>query len=150
MSTVSEPSNTVELVSDLCRLALRLPFLIASKSKLTIKPTVNATDADIQIKSCDNMRFGVHTSKLHDSSEIFPGDIPTKDEVVNMPETGDTLELLFHYMYRRPRPVLKDLSIKRVLALAEAAEKYVVYNARDVCAEHLEYVTQLPCKSKTH
>lgn len=86
------------------------------------------------------MELRVHSVNLHANSDIFPNGAFTKDEIVDLTEDGDTLELLFQFMYRQPRPILRSLSIHRVLALAEAAEKYVVYNAKDVCVEHLEFV----------
>ncbi|KAF7978064.1 hypothetical protein HWV62_1703 [Athelia sp. TMB] len=46
---------------------------------------------------------------------------------------GDTLELLFQFMYPPKQPDLKKIEFKQLADLAEAAEKYQVYAAMGVC-----------------
>jgi hypothetical protein len=67
-------------------------------------------------------------------SQGFPGEeISTHDEIVDLSETSDTLELLFQFMYPQPQPDLEKLFFNQLAALAEAAEKYHVYSALQVC-----------------
>jgi len=53
--------------------------------------------------------------------------------MVTLTETSTTLELLFQYIYRRPQPNLERLNFKDLSSLAEAAEKYQVFSAMEVC-----------------
>ena len=64
-------------------------------------------------------------------TEGFPGaDVPVHDEIA---ETATTLELLFQYMCRQRQPDLSRLRPQELAKLAEAAEKYQVYSAMEVC-----------------
>lgn len=74
-------------------------------------------------------------------TEGFPGDdIATFNEVVDLTETSTTLELLFQYMYRQPQPILEGLDFKELSSLAEAAEKYRVFSAMEVCRLFMRFV----------
>ena len=102
-------------------------------------------DADLTIRSCDNQLFRVHAHNLHNWSQSFPGsELPIQpDEIVPLSETAETLELLFQFMYPQPQPDIQQLSTKRVASLAEAAEKYGVYNAQQVCKLVMRYVARM-------
>lgn len=78
-------------------------------------------------------------------SEGFPGDdsnILSLNEIVDLTETASTLELLFQYMYRQPQPDLTKVQFKDLAAVAEAAEKYCVFAAMEVCKIHMKYVVK--------
>jgi hypothetical protein len=63
---------------------------------------VSASDSDITIRSSDGVLFKVHRKNLARHSDGFPAEdmvIPSKDEVVDLTETSETLELLFQYTY---------------------------------------------------
>ncbi|KAI0710372.1 hypothetical protein C8Q72DRAFT_799350 [Fomitopsis betulina] len=67
-------------------------------------------------------------------SEVFPdGDLAINNEVVLLTEDSATLELLFQYMYRQPQPDITELPFERLSKLAEAAEKYRVFSAMEIC-----------------
>ena len=86
------------------------------------------------MSSCDGVLFKVHRKNLEMHTEGFPGaDVPVHDEIVPLAETATTLELLFQYMYRQRQPDLSRLGPQELAKLAEAAEKYQVYSAMEVC-----------------
>lgn len=95
---------------------------------------VRADDADVIMRSCDGVLFKVHRKNLEMYTEGFPGvDVPVHDEIVPLVETAATLELLFQYMYHQRQPDLSRLEPQQLAKLAEAAEKYQVYSAMEVC-----------------
>lgn len=57
----------------------------------------------------------------------------TNNEIVTLSERSSTLDMLFHYIYRKPQPDITELSFEELSMLAEAAEKYHVYSAMEVC-----------------
>lgn len=59
------------------------------------------------------------------------------DSVLVLPESSATLELLLQYMYNQPQPDLSEVAFPVLLALAEAAEKYQVYAALEICKVYL-------------
>lgn len=76
------------------------------------------------------------------------------DEAVPLTESSDVLQLLFQYIYPQRHPNLKAIDFTTLAGLAEAAEKYQVYSAMDVCSILMEYVLQyiyyqsLTCQSE--
>ncbi|KAJ7812471.1 hypothetical protein B0H13DRAFT_1666207, partial [Mycena leptocephala] len=54
-------------------------------------------------------------------------------EVVDLPETSVTLELLFQFMYPQRHPGLDTTPFKVLGPLAEAAEKYQIFPAMNIC-----------------
>lgn len=72
-------------------------------------------------------------------SEGFPGDdLATQNEVVQLSETAAALELLFQYMYRQRQPDLSCVPFETLAQLAEAAEKYQVFSAIEVCKMYMK------------
>lgn len=64
---------------------------------------------------------------------------------VHLTESASVLQILFPFMYRRPHPKVKKLEFSVLLALAEAAEKYEVFPAMQVCQLIMaRYVEQHP------
>ncbi|KZP14837.1 hypothetical protein FIBSPDRAFT_101663 [Athelia psychrophila] len=92
-------------------------------------------DSDITFRSCDGVLFKVHRKNLSCMSEGFspPEGTSSQDEIVSLTEDGDTLEMLFQYMYPERNPDPKDIDFKHLSDLAEAAEKYQVYTAMLIC-----------------
>jgi len=92
-------------------------------------------DSDITFRSCDEILFKVHRKNLETASEGFssPEGTAAESEAVSLTEDGKTLELLFQYMYPQRHPDLTKINFKQLAELAEAAEKYQVYAAMDVC-----------------
>ncbi|KAJ7911048.1 hypothetical protein B0H13DRAFT_1614934, partial [Mycena leptocephala] len=83
-----------------------------------------------------------HSKNLEMYGEGFPPsalasvsrDVETaQPEVVQMTERSDILELLLKYMHLQRQPDLSRHKFDTLAGLAEAAEKYFVYSAMDVC-----------------
>ena len=103
---------------------------------------VCADDADVAFRSCDGILFKIHRKNLETHSEGFsppPGTSP-QTEIVPLTENGDTLDLLFQFMYPRRQPDLTDVEFKQLAELAEAAEKYQVFTAMASCNVCMRYV----------
>jgi hypothetical protein len=95
---------------------------------------VCATDSDITFKSCDGVLFKIHTVNIQTHTKGFaPPEFPTLDEIVSLPENSSTLELLFQFMYPERHPDLEFVSFDILEPLAEAAEKYEVFSAMNIC-----------------
>jgi hypothetical protein len=52
---------------------------------------------------------------------------------VGLPETAVTLELLFQFIYPQRHPALDTTPFEILEPLAEAAEKYQVFPAMNIC-----------------
>ncbi|KZP03990.1 hypothetical protein FIBSPDRAFT_381448 [Athelia psychrophila] len=97
-------------------------------------------DSDISFRSCDGILFKVHCANLKVCSEGLspPEGTTTEAEVVSLTEDGATLELLFQHMYPQRQPDLRKFEFKQLADLAEAAEKYQVYTAMEICHARME------------
>lgn len=106
---------------------------------------VCADDADVKFRSCDGILFKVHRSNLVAHSEGFspPPGTSSHDEIVALPENGDTLDLLFQFMSPQRQPDLSEIMFKQLAELAEAAEKYQVFSAMTICNVHMTYVVSV-------
>ncbi|KIK55283.1 hypothetical protein GYMLUDRAFT_48009 [Collybiopsis luxurians FD-317 M1] len=105
-----------------------------SKDGPVISKLFQAEDADVVIQSSDNVDFHLHKINLEFATGGFPSaQTPTNGEVVNLPETSETLEFLFQFVYPQRHPSLDRLGFEKLLELAEAAEKYEVYGALTAC-----------------
>ena len=96
---------------------------------------------DIVLKSSDGCLVGAHHDNLAHFSEAFPtpGSVKTTDTPVDLSEDGETLRLLMHFMHHHRLPNLAEHAgtllnkPTQLIALAEAAEKYLVYSAMGMC-----------------
>ncbi|KAE9405275.1 hypothetical protein BT96DRAFT_876808, partial [Gymnopus androsaceus JB14] len=95
--------------------------------------TVNAPDADVVIRSADNVDFRLHKTNLACATGAFPPPETNSDEVVHLTESSETLELLFQFIYPRRFPSLENLNFDSLILLAEAAEKYEVVALISTC-----------------
>ncbi|KAJ7907671.1 hypothetical protein B0H13DRAFT_2018273 [Mycena leptocephala] len=103
----------------------------------------NAPDADVTFQSSDGVLFCVHRVNLQTHTEGFPpAEIATQGEVCPLSESSSILEVLFQFIYPRRHPALDNMPFAKVAALAEAAEKYQVYSAMNIC--HLRMKAFLP------
>jgi hypothetical protein len=110
-------------------------------SKLIHVGPVNSQDADVIFQSCDGILFGIHRPNLQTNTEGFPPpEIATGDEVVPLSESAATLELLFQFIYPRRHPGLDEIVFADLAALAEAAEKYQVFSAMNICRIRMRLV----------
>ncbi|KAJ6517072.1 hypothetical protein DFH09DRAFT_1048838 [Mycena vulgaris] len=95
----------------------------------------NFADADVTFKSSDGVLFHIHRKNLEVCAEGFPpGEISTSEgEIVELLESSITLELLFQFMYPQRHPALDTTPFEILHSLAEAAEKYQVFPAMNIC-----------------
>ncbi|GLB39475.1 putative chitin synthase III catalytic subunit [Lyophyllum shimeji] len=96
--------------------------------------TVCAADADVTFVSSDDVLFHVHKRNLEIAAAGFPpAGFDASGEIVPLTESAATLELLFQYVYPRRHPYLEDTPFEVLSPLAEAAEKYQVFAAMNIC-----------------
>ncbi|KAG2015011.1 hypothetical protein CC2G_008322 [Coprinopsis cinerea AmutBmut pab1-1] len=92
---------------------------------------------DITFRSIDGVDLGFHTSHLETYADSFPAsDMVVDDgEPVPLTEKGSTLQWLFQMMHKRKydTPDLSSERLEKVLELAEAAEKYLVFHVLEIC-----------------
>jgi hypothetical protein len=62
------------------------------------------------------------------------------DEVVQLPESSATLDLLFRFCYPQRHPDLEKLDFDILAALSEATEKYQMFSAINVCKYYMRCV----------
>jgi len=116
-------------------------------SQPTTSERFNAPDADVTIKSIDGVQFSLHRKYLAANTGAFPPmEIETAGEIVNLTEDAATLELLFQFIYPQRHPSLDGAPYKVVAPLAEAAEKYEVFAAMNIC--RMKMVNFLPAHAK--
>ncbi|KAF7978045.1 hypothetical protein HWV62_1665 [Athelia sp. TMB] len=107
---------------------------------------VCADDADVIFRSCDGTLFKIHLKNLETNSEGFspPSGTSSRGEIdiVSLTENGDTLDLLFQYIYPQRHPDLAEIDFKQLAELSEAAEKYRVFAAmtRDMLRGYSQYI----------
>jgi len=78
--------------------------------------------------------FRVYRTHLETHTGGFaPAKIPTLEEVVVLSEPAEVLELLFQFTHPSRQPSVLNLEFDVLFALAEAAEKYEVYGAMNIC-----------------
>ena len=94
---------------------------------------------DMEIRSADGFIFQLHSVVLGVATSAFPG-LDKEGEVVQLTEPANVLEILFAFLYPKAHPDLYGESFEMLMAVAEAAGKYEVHSAADVCNERLLYV----------
>ncbi|KAF5380019.1 hypothetical protein D9615_006293 [Tricholomella constricta] len=93
-----------------------------------------ADDADVIFVSSDNVLFYIHRKNLETQAAGFPSaEFDTRGEIVPLTEDASTLELLFQFVYPRRHPDLEATPFDALVSLAEAAEKYEVFSAMNIC-----------------
>ena len=105
--------------------------------------SVCSTGEDIIVfKSRDHVLLNIHRANLHAVTDgPFVVDLAAPEgDVADLPEDGDTLELMFRHVYPGRIPSLAPLSFQKLYTLAEASENYRVGPAMNMCYTHLEYV----------
>jgi hypothetical protein len=81
----------------------------------------------------------VHKLNLALSSKGFPpSEFETLDEIVQLTETSTTLNLLFRFCYPVRHPDVETLDFEVLADLAEAAEKYELYSAMNLCKIYMK------------
>ncbi|KAJ3886885.1 hypothetical protein GG344DRAFT_56640, partial [Lentinula edodes] len=100
-----------------------------------------ASDADVLIRSSDNVDFFLHKKNLECATGGFPPAETPSDlsEVVRLSETANILEMLFTCIYPCPFPSLEELDFDTFMLLVEAAEKYQFFGMICACRLHMKY-----------
>ncbi|KAF9457613.1 hypothetical protein BDZ94DRAFT_1326123 [Collybia nuda] len=94
----------------------------------------SSLDADLKIQSADGVLFQLHKKYLETTTGGFSQTgLNSQGEIVQLPETSATLELLFQFIYPTRHPGLASTPFETLAPLAEAAEKYEVFAAMNVC-----------------
>ncbi|CAK5282568.1 unnamed protein product [Mycena citricolor] len=107
-----------------------------SNVPLAESPLFNASDADVSFISSDRTLFRVHRKNLEVCAEGFPPcevASPGSQELIPLEECSTILELLFQFIYPRRHPGLDTVTFDVLAPLAEAAEKYQVFPAMNIC-----------------
>ncbi|KAG6916796.1 hypothetical protein DXG01_005319 [Tephrocybe rancida] len=105
----------------------------------TTSQRFQASDADVIFQSSDNVRFHIHRKNLETHTGAFPpAEIETHGEIVTLTEDVSTLDNLFQYVYPQRQPDLELLSVDELYKLAEAAEKYEVFNVMAMCKARIK------------
>ncbi|KAJ7611642.1 hypothetical protein FB45DRAFT_940557 [Roridomyces roridus] len=99
----------------------------------SISDRFNLPDADVSFRSSDKVIFRVHIKNLETHCDGFPPSAFCPSEVVDLTESAATLDLLFRFMYPQRQPDLNTIEFPLLADLSEAAEKYQVYSAMDIC-----------------
>lgn len=109
-----------------------------------IHEAVNDPDADVSFRFADGIVFRIHRANLNITAGGFPPNLipnPMREEYVDLTETAGTLGLLFGFVYPKMRKTtLEKMKFEFLALLAEAAEKYEVFVAMDVCLVQMTYV----------
>ena len=86
------------------------------------------------MQAADNILLNVHRKYLEAATGAFPGaEFETRGEITNLTETSAVLAILFSFVYPKRHPDLRRVSFDTVAAVAEAAEKYEVFSAMNIC-----------------
>ncbi|CAK5272348.1 unnamed protein product [Mycena citricolor] len=107
-----------------------------SNVPLAESPLFNSSDADVSFISSDRILFRVHRKNLEVCTEGFPPcevASPGSQELIPLEESSTILELLFQFIYPRRHPGLDTVAFEVLGPLAEAAEKYQVFPAMNIC-----------------
>ncbi|KAJ3787752.1 hypothetical protein GGU11DRAFT_266514 [Lentinula aff. detonsa] len=102
----------------------------------------NTPDADVVIRSSDNVDFYLHKKNLECATGGFPpAETPSNlKDVVHLTETANILEMLFSCIYPRPFPSLEELDFDTFMLLVEAAEKYQFFGMICACRLHMKEI----------
>ena len=139
MSVKNQGSDSPKRISQTCTIH-PISFPENQNSPLHSLSSVNAADSDIIFESSDNILFHVHRKNLETHAAGFPpAEIDTCGETVQLTEDGATLELLFAFMYPRRHPDLESTPFVPLASLAEAAEKYEVFSAMNMCKIRMRF-----------
>ena len=134
MSLKNDASNSLKHTSQTCTVhPVSLSVNHYSNPHYSLS-SVDAADSDITFVSSDNTLFHIHRKNLEAHAVGFPpAEIDTCGEMVRLTEDSVTLELLFAFMYPRRHPDLECTPFELLAPLAEAAEKYEVFSAMNIC-----------------
>jgi hypothetical protein len=104
---------------------------------------------DIVLKSSDGELFGAHQRNLEVYTEGFPiaGSTVVSDPVC-LEEAADVLHLMLQYTHHVRQPSLDTIPFTLLAALTEAAEKYMIYSAMEICKMKMMSVVKDVCRDQ--
>ena len=110
-----------------------------SQTGLTNPVSECTLPVDVVFRSSDQILIGAHKANLAQFSEGFPhaDAVADPDQPVELSEDSQTLRLLLPFCHVQRYPDLATVGETTILALAYAAEKYMVQSAAAVCAAHI-------------
>jgi hypothetical protein len=93
--------------------------------------------------------FNIHRKNLETAAGAFPPpEFTTNKEIVPLTESSHVLELLFQFVYPQQHPDVNEIKpFENFASLAEAAEKYQVYPAINVCKMRMRSVAKVDLRS---
>lgn len=92
--------------------------------------------------SHDGIHFKLRRKYLEANTGAFPGaEFDTQGEIVNLQESAAVLSVLFGFTSPRVQPDVETLDFNLLASVAEAAEKYEVFYAMNICRMQMRYVT---------
>ena len=93
------------------------------------------------MRSSDGVLFNLHRKYLEATTGSFPGpEFDTHGEVIQLSEPADVLALLFQFVTPARQPHLRGVKFALLDSLAEAANKYDVFSAMNICEARLLFV----------
>jgi len=97
------------------------------------------SDADVTFQSSDMVLFHLHKINLEVCAAGFaPPGTDVRGEIVPLTETAVTLEFLFRFCYPERHPDVEAMKFDALALLAEAAEKYQVFAAMNICKIYMK------------
>jgi hypothetical protein len=91
--------------------------------------------------SSDGVHFQMQRKFLEANTGAFPGsEFDTFGEMVHLTEPCRVLRILFGFVHPRRHPDVEELDFNELEELAEAAEKYEVFSAINVCKMQMRCV----------
>ncbi|KIM42581.1 hypothetical protein M413DRAFT_444289 [Hebeloma cylindrosporum] len=130
-----------------------------SSSNLTTSPLFSDSAADITFKSSDGMLFKIYRKYLEATSAGFtaPPFVETDQDPVLLQEPSEVLEILFRFVHppmesqQYHQPNMADVEPEVLFAVAEAADKYLVYGAMNICLSRMDkFADKYPLKILNH
>ncbi|KAF9074422.1 hypothetical protein BDP27DRAFT_1359520 [Rhodocollybia butyracea] len=90
---------------------------------------------DVIIHSADDVEFHLFKKHLEYGAGGFPPaeTCANSDEIIQLPESSETLEIFFQFIYPQRSPSLKGLEFEKFMLLAETAEKYEAFALINAC-----------------
>jgi hypothetical protein len=99
----------------------------------------SGTDSDVTFQSSDGVLFHLHKINLEVCAAGFaPPGTEARGEIVPLMETAVTLEFLFRFCYSERHPDVEAMKFDVLALLAEAAEKYQVFAAMNICKIYMK------------
>ncbi|KAF5318739.1 hypothetical protein D9619_011048 [Psilocybe cf. subviscida] len=108
----------------------------------TVSPLFNDPHADVTFCSHDKIHFKLQRKYLEANTGAFPGaEFDTQGEIVHLQESAAVLSVLFGFTSPKAHPDIEELDFKLLAAVAEAAEKYEVFYAMNICRMQMRQFT---------